>query len=76
LISVEDIMLLTLTIYSFAQSIYPLQDVYIRKVKVLKKPRFDVSKLLELHGEVGNAGEKGAVARSGEFVEPKPLESV
>merc|ERR1712108_40241 len=27
------------------QSIFPLQDVYIRKVKVLKKPRFDVSKL-------------------------------
>ena len=23
------------------QSIYPLHDVYIRKVKVLKKPKFD-----------------------------------
>jgi len=33
--------------------IYPLQDVYIRKVKVLKKPKVDVGKLLELHQEQG-----------------------
>ena len=35
------------------QGIYPLHDVYIRKVKVLKKPRLDVSKLLELHNDGG-----------------------
>jgi len=33
--------------------IYPLQDVYIRKVKVLKKPKVDIGKLLELHQETG-----------------------
>lgn len=33
------------------QSIYPLHDVMIRKVKVLKKPKFDLSKLLEMHEE-------------------------
>ncbi len=33
------------------RGIYPLQNVYIRKVKILKAPKFDVSKLLELHGE-------------------------
>ena len=33
--------------------IYPLQDVYIKKVKVLKKPKFDLGKLLELHQESG-----------------------
>ena len=34
-----------------ARSIYPLQNVYVRKAKILKSPKFDVSKLLELHGE-------------------------
>lgn len=33
------------------RSIYPLQNVYVRKAKILKSPKFDVSKLLELHGE-------------------------
>jgi len=31
------------------QGIYPLQNVFIRKVKVLKLPKFDPTKLLELH---------------------------
>jgi len=34
---------------------YPLQDVYIRKVKILKKPKFELGKLLEMHGEGGGA---------------------
>eukprot|EP01118_Nematostelium_gracile_P001741 TRINITY_DN11819_c0_g1_i1.p1 TRINITY_DN11819_c0_g1~~TRINITY_DN11819_c0_g1_i1.p1 ORF type:complete len:244 (-),score=74.20 TRINITY_DN11819_c0_g1_i1:49-780(-) len=33
------------------QGIYPLQNVFIRKVKVLKTPKFDPNKLLEIHGE-------------------------
>jgi len=33
------------------QGIYPLQNVFIRKVKVLKVPKYDPSKLFELHGE-------------------------
>lgn len=41
------------------QSIYPLHDVMIRKVKVLKKPRFDLSKLLDLHGDGKTAVEGG-----------------
>lgn len=35
------------------ESIYPLQNVYIRKVKVLKKPNFDLTKLMEMHGSTG-----------------------
>jgi len=31
--------------------IYPLRDVSIRKVKVLKAPKFDMGKLMDAHGE-------------------------
>merc|ERR1712057_1665 len=37
------------------EGIYPLQNVYIRKVKILKPPKFDAAKLAEIH-----AGETGA----------------
>jgi len=33
------------------QGIYPLQNVYIRKVKILKAPKFDITKLMEVHGD-------------------------
>jgi len=35
--------------------VYPLQNVHIRKVKTLKKPKFDLTKLLEIHGDNGLA---------------------
>ena len=31
------------------QGIFPLQNVFIQKVKVLKKPKFDITRLMELH---------------------------
>ncbi|KAL1784441.1 40S ribosomal protein S3a [Sigmodon hispidus] len=31
------------------QSIYPLHDVFVRKVKMLKKPKSELGKLMELH---------------------------
>jgi hypothetical protein len=34
-----------------SQGIYPLQNVHIRKVKLLKAPKFDLGALLALHGE-------------------------
>jgi len=47
------------------QGIYPLQNVFIRKVKILKRPRFDLTKLMELHS--GGAASTGAkVARPAE----------
>jgi small subunit ribosomal protein S3Ae len=29
--------------------VYPLQNVMIRKVKMLKAPKFDLNKLMEVH---------------------------
>merc|ERR1712054_387471 len=48
------------------EGIYPLQNVYIRKVKILKAPKFDVAKLMEVHA--GPTGEEvGAkIARNAE----------
>ena len=31
--------------------IFPLQNVFIRKVKILKAPKFDITKLMEVHGD-------------------------
>jgi len=63
------------------QGIYPLHDVYIRKVKVLKKPKFDIGKLMDMHGE-GSTTSKVATTETGEKVErpdgfePPVLDSV
>jgi len=60
--------------------IYPLHDVYLRKVKVLRRPRFDMSKLLELHGDSkttsSNVGEAGAPVEKADGYEPPVLDSV
>merc|ERR1712216_567906 len=61
--------------------VYPLQNVYIRKVKMLKKPKFDLTKLLEIHGDGGFApvssgddkGESVKVADLGEGAEQKEV---
>merc|ERR1711935_195864 len=59
---------------------YPLQNVYIRKVKMLKKPKFDLTKLLDIHGDNGLApvggdekGEEVKVADLGEGIEQKEV---
>lgn len=57
--------------------LYPLQDVYIRKVKILKKPKFEMGRLLEMHGETSVAAIGGGerVDRPDAY-EPPVLESV
>jgi small subunit ribosomal protein S3Ae len=56
------------------QGIYPLQHVHIRKVKLLKAPKFDLGALLGLHGESTQDDSGQKVER--DFKEPAPLESV
>ena len=38
------------------QSIYPLHHVFVRKVKMLKKLKFELEKLTELHNECSSSG--------------------
>ncbi|KAF7471922.1 Hypothetical predicted protein [Marmota monax] len=63
------------------RSIYPLHDVFVRKVKMLKKPKFELGKLMELHGEGGSSGkatgdETGAKVEGADGYEPPVQESV
>merc|ERR1712072_930869 len=58
------------------EGIYPLQNVYIRKVKILKAPKFDAQKLAEIHtGPTGDdvgakiAREAAAEAKAEEATE-------
>lgn len=61
-------------------SIYPLHDVYVRKVKVLKKPKFEVGRLIEMHGDVSaakaSADEAGTRIDRPEGYEPPIQETV
>lgn len=46
------------------QSIYPFHDVFVRKAKMLKKPKFEFRKLVELHSE-GSSSEKATGDETG-----------
>merc|ERR1711862_781346 len=36
------------------QGVFPLKDCLVRKVKIIKKPKFDITKLMELHESTGD----------------------
>merc|ERR1739847_170065 len=57
------------------KSIYPLYNVFLRKVKILKKPRADTAKLYELHGIISGKKKSGKSAKAPkfEFRSPSPL---
>jgi len=59
--------------------VFPLAHVYIRKVKMLKAPKFDPHKLAEIHGSgaAAAAEDTGApVAREGEQAEASSIDAV
>merc|ERR1712222_100990 len=47
-----------------AAGTYPMQDVFIRKAKVLRKPKFDLQRLLEFHA--GGSEDTGVAVDSGD----------
>merc|ERR1739844_236578 len=51
------------------QGIYPLHDVHIRKVKVMKRPRFDLTKLMDMHHEGSGKATATTDPNTGEVVE-------
>merc|ERR1712048_591161 len=57
------------------RSVYPLNNIYIRKVKMLKTPKFDLNKLMEVHGDSGVTSEDvGATADTeGEDAPAEPV---
>jgi len=71
-------------IEKFCSYIYPLTDVYVRKVKVVKKPKFDLGRLMDMHGESGSSisqaavssGEAGQVVDRPDGYEPPILKAV
>merc|ERR1712086_454576 len=46
------------------EGIYPLQNVFIRKVKILKAPKFDAAKLAEIHSGDTGADTGAKIARN------------
>ncbi|KAI9298798.1 putative S-phase-specific ribosomal protein cyc07 [Neoconidiobolus thromboides FSU 785] len=64
-----------LAITKACEPIFPLQNVYVRKAKILKSPKVDYTKLMELHGEAAGDDSGNKVARA-EFKEPEIQESV
>jgi len=59
------------------KTIYPLDNVHVQKVKCIKRPKLDLGRLAELHGQGGvKTNAKGEKVDRGDAYEPQVLESV
>ena len=56
--------------------LHPLHDVYVYKVKVLKKPKFEHGRLADMHEADGNAAAAGEVVSRPDDYEPPVQASV
>lgn len=56
--------------------IYPLRDVHIRKVKILKSPKFDITKLMELHEASATVEDVGAPVEAASETPAAPQEPI
>jgi len=57
--------------------IYPIHDCYVSKVKVIRRPKVDISRLMELHGQGGvKTNAKGEVVARGDNYEPPVVDEV
>lgn len=54
-------------IEKYCSYIYPLTDVHVRKVKVVKRPKFDLGRLMDMHGESGSS--RAAASGDGQKVD-------
>jgi small subunit ribosomal protein S3Ae len=58
-----------LDIEKSCKGIFPVRDCMIRKVKMLKKPKFDIIKLMEMHGDAAGEDAGKGVSREAPTVE-------
>jgi small subunit ribosomal protein S3Ae len=57
--------------------VFPLENVFVRKVKVLRKPKIDLGKLMDIHGDIkSGAGTAGDPVNRPDDYEPPVLEDV
>merc|ERR1711985_215323 len=63
---VGEVELMGKDIMKACEGIYPLTNVYIRKVKILKAPKFDAAKLAEIHSGARNEEIGKDIARNAE----------
>jgi len=59
------------------KAIYPLENVHVQKVKTIKRPKLDLGRLAELHGQSGvKTNAKGEKVERADHYEPAVQETV